>query len=1020
MPTLDELQRQWLDLALLSRGRFTRAASIKKDWEDYRRRRDKATANSAGLPKDDPQMILVENGLKAADELAKQGKFADAYKALDRIKGLALSASKDRALKVSIDQIKVDVNIQTMYVDDIINNTDFAFSFFEGLINKVKSLPKVADQTDISAAQRYRKDFADQELILRADLASRVQWMTRVSDQIAQKNVAAEFDRIERDIKLHQSVGNGAKVQEYADCLDTLRQRINSNGKRYTKSVVDGASSTMKKEFETAVKAIKDWGRWQVREGDSTTPDTRTDQVRGGLTNDPLNDLFLGFDESVRMQKIETALKQAGLDDKSLSQNTKDGKVERSPQTKPFDSGSVLGPAAAKLFPPNGELPDDIPVEKAMALIKEARAEMKTFMSTVDPNSDELFDLMLKTPEEMAQSCSLGLTGLDSPDGRSQSQKAMFKQMAEELRKEVLSASPNRMKDDASEITVGGVVFTLVSVTGEGGKGAVRRYKDPNGKTVVVKTLNANTGKPEEDQQNFKSMAREMRVHKQLLNEGNATSDDSGIVKMEGAAVSDDGSLHMIMEDVEGGDMVQVSNNLLVMENMGVLPPEARKALSLDMVAQTVKGMKALQERGLIHQDMKPQNLMLTGDGKVKIIDYGESIFVGDDGKAPNVFATDLGTTPGFDPPEQRVPDKTVDSKADTFALGGIIQHLMAPAQKDRIAEQKIESVGAMGRLVNALKEKDPDKRPSLDGVLVSSLLDSLEEDNNPEDVKDLKEAAAEMNKAMTGFSVGITQDEYKDNEVKTFTGIDTIWKAFTPKLLAGDGEAPIGALQSMATSAEEEIRKEQINLSKATTPALQKPIQDTIATLQKQKAFWEKKVKEAMQKQREEGKKELDDAIEDPNKTMMVPGEGGGKLTLKQAIALRDDNLQAIKGLQNDFQTLARDRPDMALNWLDITNQQLILLDAQCKAIDKGLTEALGPKGKFYLAEQKLVQVSAKFGPRKKTGEEIANESTPKPKKPPKVEEEDVEDDTEGNSSKEGGIPKPPPMPKDRKVEQK
>lgn len=1019
MPTLDELQRQWLDLALLSKGRFTRAASIKKDWEDYRRRRDKASANSAGLPKDDPQMILVQNGLTAADDLAKQGKFAEAYKALDRIKGLALSASKDRALKVNVDQIKVDVNIQTMNVNDIISNTDFAFSFFEGLINKVKSLPKVADQTDISAAQRYRKEFADQELVLRADLGNRVQWMTRVADQIVQKNVPSEFDRIGRDIALHQSVGNAAKVQEYADRLDTLRQRINSNGKRYTKAVVDGAASTMKKEFEAAIKAIKDWGPWQVREGDSTRPDTKTDQVRGGLKGDDVYDLFLDLDEAVRKQQIQNVLKKAGLDDKSLAQNTKDGKIERSPQTKAFDSSTALGPAAVTIFPPNGELPDDIPVEKAMALINEAKVKMKDFLANVDPASDELFDLMLKTPEEMAQSCSLGLTGLDSPDGRSQSQKVMFAQMAKALREEVLKASPNRMKDDASEITVNGVVFTLVSVTGEGGKGAVRRYADPNGKTVVVKTLNANTGRPEEDQENFKSMAREMRVHKQLLNDGNATSDDSGIVKMEGAAVSDDGSLHMIMEDVEGGDMVQVSNNLLVMENLGVLPPEARKALSLDMVAQTVKGMKALQERGLIHQDMKPQNLMLTGDGKVKIIDYGESLFVDDQGKAKGVFETNLGTTPGFEAPEQQVdvsvPNPVIpkiDSKVDTYALGGIIQHIMAPAQKDRLAEQDIKPVGAMGRLVTALKEEDPDKRPSLDSVLVSSLLDSLEEDNNPEDVKDLKEAAAEMNKAMTGFSVGITKDEYKDNEVKTFTGLDTIWKAFTPKLLAGDAQAPIGALQSMATSAEEEIRKEQITLSQATTPAMQKPSQDKIAKLQKQKAFWEKKVKEAMQKQREEGKKELDDAIEDPSKTIMVPGDGGGKLTLKQAIALRDENIKTIKGLQSDFQNFALKLPEQALNWLDITNKTLVLLDAQCKSIDKGLMEALGPKGKFYLAEQKLLQVSAKFGPRKKTGEEIADESTPKKPSPP-PEQKDV-------PLGEDGIPIPPEMPKDKKVETK
>lgn len=101
--------------------------------------------------------------------------------------------------------------------------------------------------------------------------------------------------------------------------------------------------------------------------------------------------------------------------------------------------------------------------------------------------------MLLKTPEELATICSLALTGIEKPGGFSQSHAACFKQMADAMRAEILANSPNKMAADKSKISAGGVDCDLEETLGEGGFGAVRRYRDPNtSKTVVVKTLLGN------------------------------------------------------------------------------------------------------------------------------------------------------------------------------------------------------------------------------------------------------------------------------------------------------------------------------------------------------------------------------------------------------------------------------------------------------------------------------------------------------------------------------------------------
>lgn len=1000
MSTLDEKQRQWLDAALLAKGRFTRASSIKKDFEDYRRRRDKAVALTAGLP-DGMQKTMVENGLASADLLAEQGKFAAAYKALDTIKGLARNASEERARAIGTGQIDTALNVITSYVMDLESNLNFIHRHFDDLVRRVQTLPKCADQPDLKTALEHRRNFATDEGVLRGELAGRQNWVQRGQDLIASKNLGPMIADVERDIALFKSIGQGDLVSAQEQRLAGLKNRLAANGGRYGDPKVIrkyGADQTV--AFEAAIKAIKALDGFQKRDGDSTSPDGKTDLARSRLeTPDDLTGLER--DEKKMMGRVGTAMRQAGFRDRQALKNTKDGKVVPTPEPRQFDASTAIDDVITQLFGDNG-LPDDINPGQAQQVVRAVRAKFKTVLETApDPNSDELFDLMLRTPEQLAQMCNLALTGIDSPKGLTQSHDLMLQEMGKQLREEVLTSAPNKMSDDGSEITVGGVRYELEQVIGKGATGAARRFRDPQtGKTIVVKSLNGTSTDEEVLERKYNQMATEMRTHRRALNGGDMLdTDDDNLVKMEGAALSEDGSLHMIMEDAECGDLQQVGNNLLMLEKMGVLPPEARKMLALDMVQQTVKGMKAMQERGLVHNDMKLQNLLMTKEGKVKVIDFGESRFL-EDGKdtSPSARKDGFNTTPGYEGPEQYQSDD-VTSKVDSYALGGIMKMLLG--HMDEISlERDTEPVGALGRVVAGLTDKNPEKRPSLDGVLMSSVMDQLSQDHSPEAVEELKEAANDMNVALAQLKGTITAKNFQENTVDGKGMMDSMWTAVFQEVSIKGGEVPLSAFQTMPTKIDLAIKEKRAKLSKA-LPGQEQEFRDAIVVLERKKKFWEDEVKRQSDAIRTEGKQEYDEAVEDPNAKVTIKGKG--EMTIKAALAAREKILSEIAGVQRDFNVMVETNPELAQDWLDRTNQGLLAMEAEAKGIEAAVRDAMGPKARYYLAEQKLSKVAVLFGPRKVTDGELKDRATPEQPKPLREEAEVLED---------GDIPEAPPMP--------
>jgi len=111
----------------------------------------------------------------------------------------------------------------------------------------------------------------------------------------------------------------------------------------------------------------------------------------------------------------------------------------------------------------------------------------------------------------------------------------------------------------------------------------------------------------------------------------------------------------------------------------GALP--VRKAI--DYARQTADGLAAAHDKNLVHRDLKPDNLFVTNDGRLKILDFGiaKLTTAGDDSSRPTGFPTETAEgivvgTAGYMSPEQ-VRGETLDVRSDIFSFGSVFYEML-------------------------------------------------------------------------------------------------------------------------------------------------------------------------------------------------------------------------------------------------------------------------------------------------------------------------------------------------------
>jgi Tol biopolymer transport system component/tRNA A-37 threonylcarbamoyl transferase component Bud32 len=143
--------------------------------------------------------------------------------------------------------------------------------------------------------------------------------------------------------------------------------------------------------------------------------------------------------------------------------------------------------------------------------------------------------------------------------------------------------------------------------------------------------------------------------------------------------------------------LYDVGPNYLVMEfveGSPIAPAETPRKL-LDLAVQIADGLAAAHAAGLIHRDLKPDNILVTRDGRVKILDFGlaKTAASSEPDATRTMALTDPGSTVGtvnYMSPEQARGETNLTSQSDQFSFGLVLYELAAakrPFQRGSAAE---------------------------------------------------------------------------------------------------------------------------------------------------------------------------------------------------------------------------------------------------------------------------------------------------------------------------------------------
>jgi WD40 repeat protein len=165
----------------------------------------------------------------------------------------------------------------------------------------------------------------------------------------------------------------------------------------------------------------------------------------------------------------------------------------------------------------------------------------------------------------------------------------------------------------------------------------------------------------------------------------------------------------LVMEYVEGTTLARL------VQEQGPLPV----ALACEYARQAALGLQHASEHGMVHRDVKPQNLMLTLQGQVKILDFGLARLASELAPAEAVTASGLMLgTADYIAPEQADDPHKADIRADIYSLGCTLYFLLTgqPPFPEGTLMQKLLAHGKRTpRLISSFRN---DLRPGLDRVL--------------------------------------------------------------------------------------------------------------------------------------------------------------------------------------------------------------------------------------------------------------------------------------------------------------
>ncbi|MFI1653050.1 protein kinase [Streptomyces avidinii] len=317
--------------------------------------------------------------------------------------------------------------------------------------------------------------------------------------------------------------------------------------------------------------------------------------------------------------------------------------------------------------------------------------------------------------------------------------------------------------------------YRLGTRLGIGGMGEVWEALDTRmQRQVAVKLILPGPG-PRETEVELR-FQREVRAAA-LPNEHTVTVHDCGTARLDGQRL-----LYLVMERLDG-----ITLDEAFRRPSGVDWPDL-----VDWAGRIAAALSVAHAQKLVHRDIKPQNVVLTRSGTIKVLDFGVAAFLGDTLRAAPLTPDGTGPgTPWYMSPEQCRGDAVIDHRADLYSLGCLLYEGLAGAPPftattfhgvlyRQVNEEAPTPVvdGVPSRLLDLvmrLLAKNPDDRPPDADAVVRELEQARDEH--------LRERAAERERAMREEVDRIEQDardragalgrQATEHAVRVLTGAD-------------------------------------------------------------------------------------------------------------------------------------------------------------------------------------------------------------------------------------------------------
>ena len=287
--------------------------------------------------------------------------------------------------------------------------------------------------------------------------------------------------------------------------------------------------------------------------------------------------------------------------------------------------------------------------------------------------------------------------------------------------------------------------YEIIRAIGEGGMGTVYEAQQENPRRrVALKVIRPGLAASH----TLRRFQQEADLLGQLQHPGIAQIYEAGMAEVTTAAGASARQPFFAMELIQGGALREYAQNARL-----------RTRERLELVARVCDAVQHAHQKGVIHRDLKPGNILVDQSGQPKILDFGVARATDADMQTITMqtgVGQLIGTVPYMSPEQLAGDSRQLDTRSDVYALGVILYELLSGSVPHDVRNLSI------AQAVRKVREEEPQRLGSIDKTLrgeVEIIVTRAREKDRTRRYQSASELAADIRRHLRGEAIEARRD---------------------------------------------------------------------------------------------------------------------------------------------------------------------------------------------------------------------------------------------------------------------